>query len=468
MAGRALKSALGGGVVASVGLFALLPALGSAGCRRSADRKGAVPDENAFEAPALSPERPNAPALAFAFAEEGFGLALPGGCRYREKTVRAPLGERKVSFLSLAENESRALLLVEPTNNGARASVQSTQVDQSGAHVVAEAAPLFDLGAPFLAHDGEHFRGLFTSGPSTGRALVLTRAPHANDARPTRELVAQGDSAGVLDFRCRHDTCAILSTRLGTVATHGLSVLVGVKGAPAAAFRRIDLEQLTAGAAEKDNELDHATEEAATGLAIASLEDTKRLDVVTGTRTAVWVHALLGGADGGVEDTIHGPLPTPFGALDTTLVRVGTPSDEPSTSLGRAVSVAHGSRVDGLCAIPRPLAVLVREGLPTIELPISAPLHSAFVRPLSPEPGAAARGARVGGVLVYSAALRCHDDRRRFVTVQLLDETGAPRGPSMVVGEAKGFAIRTDGADLDLVLLREENVVVARLRCDGG
>jgi uncharacterized protein YceK len=453
--------------VCSVGM--VLATLLPLGCRRSSAPRQtpALPAAESFDAPALSPEPARSPPLRFAQAEEGFGVALPTGCRYREPTVRALLERRAVSFFSLSEDGSTELLLVEPTKEGASALVQSTAPERP----LGAPAPLFDLGAPFLAHDGARFRGLFTSGPPDRRALLLTRASAPTDAAPARELLAVGDGAGVFDFRCQHRTCAVLSTRLGQVAARGLSLFVGPGDAPAARYRRIDLERLAPTSADKDNSLDDTANEQATGVAIASVTDEDHVAVVTGTPTAVSVHALVRTDDGGVADTLHGPLDAPFGALDTTLLPAASVDATAPTSFG--LSVTHGARVEGLCAVPRPLGRLVREGLPAIDLPLSAPFHTALLRPLvgrastNEAIGAAAARNPPAAALVYSSALRCHDDRRRFVTVQLLDETGAPHGPSMVVGEARGFAVRSEGRDLDLVLLRAEDIVVAKLTCDG-
>jgi hypothetical protein len=38
----------------------------------------------------------------------------------------------------------------------------------------------------------------------------------------------------------------------------------------------------------------------------------------------------------------------------------------------------------------------------------------------------------------------------------------------MVVAEARGFAIATRGDDLDLVVLRETEIVIAQARCPSG
>ena len=74
-------------------------------------------------------------------------------------------------------------------------------------------------------------------------------------------------------------------------------------------------------------------------------------------------------------------------------------------------------------------------------------------------------GGAPGGIVVYSTPLRCHDDKRRFVTAMLLDGDGAPRGGGMVVAEAQGFAVSTRADELDLVVLRDHEIVVARARC---
>lgn len=418
-----------------------------------------MPDAASFDPPALAPDAAAPAPLPFAVAEEGFGLALPSGCRYREPTVRALRRDRRLSFLSLPDDDARSLLVVEPrSDGGAAAWVQGTTPGSS----LVEQAPLFDLGAPLLAHDGVRFRGLFASGPRDRRGLLLTAAPSQ------REVLAVGDSAAAFDFRCQHGFCAALTTRLGRVASRGASVLVGRADSNAPQYRRIDLEDLT-GQGHPSTE-GAPGDDGPTALTIASVRGLSNLDIVTGTHVDVVVHELAASSttetdrSGGVSDTIHGPLPAAFGALDTTLLHPRSPTrHETSRSSARAVAITHGARVEGLCATPRPLGRIVREGLPPIDLPLSAPLHTALVRPLDVENATAP-----SAVLVYSAALRCHDDRRRFVTVQLLDESGAPRGPSMVVGEATGFAVRADGADVDLALMRADDVAIARLRCDGS
>lgn len=347
--------------------------------------------------------------LVFAPTPVGFGVALPEGCGERAPSVRAPLEGRSVYFIVGDEPAEGAIVIDRvPEPAAVWASFRAPS----------RAAPLFDVEAPRLAFDGVRFRGLYAAGPTDARTVAVTNA-----AEPMPRLLATGDALSVIDFRCREARCVALLPRIGKVASAGISLLTGDASERAWARRDVDL-----GEGERP-------------LGISALGASRR----TSFATALGDDILVRDVD---EATVkpHAPVALPFGVLDTTVLQGD-----------RVVAIGHGARVTDGCATPKPLGTLAREGLPAIPVPLSAPLLHAIVRPLSR-----------GGVLVYSAALRCHDDRRRVVTAQLLDETGAPRGPSMAVAEARGFAISTRGDEIDLVILRETEIVVAQARCPGG
>lgn len=371
------------------------PLVWLAGCKRT-------PPPPALRA-VPAPEKPLAPGkpLVFAPAERGFGVALPEGCTERSPTLRAPLGDRRVYFVA-GDHPAGALVVVD------RGEPAAVTVPYVGA---ANAAPAFDAAAPSIAHDGRHFLGVYGAGPADDRTIVVGDGS-------TRHVLATGDALSPIDFRCRDGVCAVLLPRVGKVASPGATLFSRNAAGQPWVRRDVDL-----------GENERAT-------AIAGLGEGRPTAVVTAIGTDVLVRSIT---DGAVRP--HEPLPVPHGVLDVAV-------------FDRAVAIAHGAKVVGNCAEPKPLATLVREGLPAVSIPVSAPVTNALLRPLGK-----------GGLLVYAAAVRCHDDKHRFVNAQLLDAAGAPVGPSMAIAEARGFAVSTAGDDLDLAVLRESEIVVARARC---
>ncbi|RYE87623.1 MAG: hypothetical protein EOO75_14240 [Myxococcales bacterium] len=134
-------------------------------------------------------------------------------------------------------------------------------------------------------------------------------------------------------------------------------------------------------------------------------------------------------------------LPAPFGALDAIALR-------------RPVVLAHGAKLEGDCAVPRPGLALVREG-ETQVLPLEAPPLALFVRPLG-------RGA----LAAWLVPTHCGDRRRQVAYLARLDEDGSLTAGPMALTDATGLALATGGDQAEVWLRRGERVTWLRLRCD--
>jgi len=346
------------------------------------------------------------PALRFS-PDKTLRAGVPRGCTLLEPPQSAGVGPPAPLFF--APDEPRGELLLALPGEAPKIGV----------------VPL-DGGAPrpLALFDPERPPAL----AAAGRGWLQYRgAPEGNQTQLLREggqpeVALEGEGLEAVDLRCRGDHCAALSTRAMRVAAAGATILVGRGGEPVQRWQRSDVGAEGA-SPERPFVVAAVGEGKATGTTI-STEGVRFFETQ------------------GPETRPAGFVAAPFGALDAIVLK-------------KPVVIAHGARLSGDCAVPRPLLWLAREGLPPQEIQVDAPPLSLFARPLT-------RGAFVA----WLVPTHCGDRLRRIAYVALLDDEGALRSGPMAVTEATGLALATRGDQAELWLRRENRVAWLKLRCE--
>jgi hypothetical protein len=70
-----------------------------------------------------------------------------------------------------------------------------------------------------------------------------------------------------------------------------------------------------------------------------------------------------------------------------------------------------------------------------------------------------------GFVVAWLAPVSCRHDGQSIVRAFLVDEKGVPSSSTMAVADADGFALSTDGDEVDVWLSRRGELVWVRAAC---
>jgi hypothetical protein len=381
------------------------------------------------QAPALAPSPPALPApLSFIDGKNALGVGLPRGCSLRGPVRRASAHGSGTMFFA-ADGQLGELVLVESAGRAAaRPADAGDMALKAGALSLQEgAAPRhlahFDpLAPPSLAFASGAWMALY---PRPGLGTMSRAVLWREGGSP--EVLAEGDALSTAELRCHDQTCAALLSRELRAAAPGATLVVGDAGRPGSTWARADF---VPDGTSADRPFVVARVGRRDGAAPAEVTAT------TTDRESVQFFTM----NGGTIDALA-RLPTPFGPLDALL-------------LARPVAFAHGAQLQGQCAVPRPALSVVRQGLPTAEIGLDAPVMSLFARPLAS-----------GAVVAWLTPASCGDERRKVVYAMLTDDDGTPRSSPMAVSDAQGFALTTRGAEADLWLLRGPDILWIRARC---
>lgn len=401
-------------------LAALALALGCARCTSRKSEHGA-PDAGPAPAPTIPALLPAPKPWTFVRLRVDAEIALPERCRSRAPTARARVGEL-TRFV--AEPRTLGALVVADATAGdppRLAGVAALTLDPEGVTRDPVRLPWFEPAVlPRLARAGSRWIAALDQAEAAHAARVLLwRGGEV-------ETVGEGDGFEAVDLACTSSPparCALLTTRALKVAAPGATVWIGSPDEPAAQWKPTEIVPTSA-----DGD--------ARPLGVAALDETHAAAAVV-EKGDVVLHAA-----GEPAPREIARLPAPHGALD-------------ALALPAPVVMAYPSKVDdeGCARDGQPGIRFVRAGAPPVDFPLPGP----------PIRGALRRLAH-GAIAAWVTPLGCRG-ARTVVYALLFDESGAPVGSPIPVGDADGFAIAAQGDDVDLWLQDETKVTWVRAGC---
>lgn len=267
---------------------------------------------------------------------------------------------------------------------------------------------------------------------SRGRWLALI--PQADSFSPTVRLwlwrestpvaaLAEGDRLTAIDARCEGDSCGLLTSRVGAVATGGASLWTGAWSDPVDRWTRTDL---AGGIVPAD----------ARGVSIPRFAGPRDLTVAFDSAAGV-VFARVGPS--AVEAA--GKVGKDDGLLDVAMTAT-TPI---------ALSMRGRADAEG-CA-------------PSAAIVVRAPDREPIVLPLTALPLAGyARAVGAGLLVAWLQPVDCKTDRR-VVNAIAFDGSGVPAGSMVSVADADGFAMAGSGENVRMWLRSPAGVTQLEARC---
>jgi hypothetical protein len=338
-------------------------------------------------------------------------IGLPQGCALAGSVRQSSLPSGAVRFSAPANGSA---LVVAVDENGDDSAERAGVVDDHG-HVGAT-FPWNGLSAP----------PLMARAPA---GVIAVRSDDAGDGKrravlwtpPGRELLlVEGDRLDVVDSACDGSVCAVLTSFASASAGPGATLIYGDPGAPAAAWKRVDLPG-------EDREF--------VPFSIAGFKNGAALVALSGKGAlAVWRVA-----DG--QRTRVATIETPLGAYEVLA------GDVP-------IAVAPGENIDKECKKDGFMVKLLRPDGATHEVDGHVPPETAIVRELD------------GGFIVgWLSPTRCRTTSRQTIRAFLVGRDGTPRSSTMAVTEAEGFALSTHGENLDLWLAAAGELTWVKATC---
>jgi hypothetical protein len=418
--------------LAGIALVALAP-LSSCTCKSKSTVDAGPP------APLLPTERlPFPEPWTFTPMRGQIDVAAPIGCRARGAILRATVPP---SMRFITDRSTLGALLVGDATGDPPRLINAGLMTLNDKEPSKPAyVPWPDAAsAPRFAREGDHWLAALTRpGEASLSAVAAWREGQLGS-------LGEGDGFDAVDLACGATACALLTTRIAKVASHGATVWTFDKGAPFTAWRahEIALGELDAGASDGGD-----AEEGAHPLGLASAPDGDQVIATLVDKSDVlFVRVPLGDGAPAVVARVpasHGAidalaLPSPAGVVPIALT-YGSPLDDDGCAKATLPGGNAGVRVERAGG----------EGA-LIRLPV--PPLGGFVRKLGK-----------GALVTYIAELTCNKPRR-VVTGVVLDERGAPVGDPIPIGDATSYAVATDGANADLYLQEGDTVTWMRLSC---
>lgn len=230
----------------------------------------------------------------------------------------------------------------------------------------------------------------------------------------------EGDQLEVVDAVCRGSTCAVLTTFAAKSAGPGATLMMGDPLAAASTWKRIDLP---------------AGDEEWAPFSILDFE-AGAVVVALSARDKIGIWRVEAG------QTAHvGTIEAPLGVYDVAL------GESP-------VAIAPGESIDTECAKDGFVVKLLGANGKALDIDAQVPPETVVVRRID------------GGFIVgWLGPTRCRTRNRQTARAFLLGRDGAPKSSTMAMTEADGFAISTHGADVDLWLARQGELVWAKGTC---
>lgn len=232
------------------------------------------------------------------------------------------------------------------------------------------------------------------------------------------QRLVEGDRLEVVDAACAASQCAVLSSFAARSAGPGATVMVG--NATEASWKRIDLP---------GGDDDWAP------FSIAHIDDAS-VTVALSAHDKIAVWRVANGRPANVAT-----IDTPLGAYDVVLGQ-------------SPIVIAPGESIDEECSKDGFTVKLLGPNGKAVAIDGHVPPETVVVRRLE------------GGFIVgWLSPTRCRMRSRQTARAFLLGHDGAPKSSTMAITEADGFAISTHGAELDLWLARQGELVWAKGTC---
>jgi hypothetical protein len=384
------------------------------------------------EAPEAVVPLPPARAWAFQAVRGRPEVAAPSGCRLRAPVLQAPV-RSTTGFV--AEPGSLATLVIADTSEDGAQLLASGAMRFDAAGAVAGQAPVpwFSPDAvPRLGRtEGGRWLGTIAERDDAGAWRALLWRDGAV------EPIGSGDRFEAVDLWCDAGLCALLTSRLGRVAMPGAEVRIGAATAPLADWttvaiepQRVDSDAHPLGIVRSSRPAGGEAPRDGSALRVALIE---RGECV-----------LFAIEQDRARET--GRIPAPDGVLDI----VGIPE---ATAMLHAAPVGDDGCWDG--SVSAVAKVRFAQAGRQTEIAMQAPPVRGALRLL-------ARGA----LATWMMPLGCGAARKVVYAVKL-DGAGQPIGKVIPVGDAKRYAVASEGDDVDLWLQHPDAVTWMRLHCDG-
>jgi hypothetical protein len=409
------------------------------GCRCGQVAPSSPPDAAAelpFEAPTAAHPPPSS--WAIERVARRLPISVPPGCRASGPLARAAVSPR-ARFVAVP-GALGALVVGELGLARPDAGDDEPEPELSRAGLVRFGAglePRPPLALPWLrAESLPRFAHLEVPAPEGEWLAAVDRAvdERRGEVALWRERgpavrLAVGAGFEALDLRCSERggvaSCLVLTTRLGEVERPGADVF---RGPPSGPFTRVELPTSSVDGGAKPHRLVDVppgaspvvTQEERGELVWHELpergapRELARVPVAGGVLAAAWV--------GGPLAVLHADPLTPAGCA--------------------AVPVGSPTRI-----------TLVRPGKPSQALSVSAPPERVLVL------------AVPGGARLFSFGRTGCEAERRVLSAYELDAEGALVGHGVPVGDATHFAATHRGAEVELWLQQEGDVLLSRLSC---
>ncbi|MDI1481136.1 hypothetical protein [Polyangium sp. y55x31] len=357
------------------------------------------------------------------------GIALPEGCQMRAPLVRAKVA---ASTRFVAAPRATGVLVVadadEKETPPRLVGVAGLVLDAEGESKGATPLPWLDAEAmPRLARTdaGAWLAAYSEQGEDKLSRVFVHQGDHATP-------LGEGDRFDALDLACGASRCALLTTRLGNVATAGAELWIGAPNEPASSWKRTELVPDTPESDARPSclariEAPAGSDAGAGGSVVAAL--------LEGQELVFWE-----ASDGGAPRSI-GRVPAPFGIVDATVA-------------AGPIALVYGASIDEEgCAKEGGKLRFERVGKEAAEVRAHAPPISGALRPLE-------RGV----LATYLAPLGCGVARKVAYAV-VLDAEGTPISTPMPVADATSFAVAARGADVDMWIQMGDEVSWVRATC---
>jgi len=349
------------------------------------------------------------------------GVALPSGCRERAPLVRAKVAASTRFVASPTALGTLVVADADPAESPPRLlGVAAMTLSAEGASTGPVALPWLDAAAmPRLSRTSAGTWLAAYDEPGEGR-LSRVLVYRGEEAWP----MGEGDRFDAVDLACGASACALLTTRLGTVATAGAELFVGSPDEPVSSWKRTEIAPAAAESDARPSCI--ARVESASGVVATLLE---------GGELVFWE------ANAGAEAREMGRMPAPFGMLDAIVTN-------------QPIALVYGSAVDDEgCA---------QEGG---KLRFERPQKGAIeIRSHAPPTSGALRALTRGVLATYLAPMGC-DAPRKVVYAVVLDAEGAPISAPMPVADATSYAVAARGEEVDLWIQEGDEVTWVRASC---
>ncbi|HPB99918.1 MAG TPA: hypothetical protein PKW66_28615, partial [Polyangiaceae bacterium] len=319
-------------------------------------------------------------------------VALPAGCEF----VGPPLRHRRSTtnlffFASPGELHTLAMAQGDPNPDSVTESRGLVTLSDKGAGAVRDVPWLHLTDPPLMTSSSQGWLALLVESDGLGLATRLWLWREAG----AMELVAEGDRLQPIDAQCNQNGCALLTTRVGQVATRGATAWLGQPMAPMATWLRLEIPPDAV--ADASVPLGLVSWDASSHSALIAFEDSDRISFLRVTDTKV---------------ERQGSIERDYGIVDYLPMRDGP-----------MVVTTWGEPDDIGCVPGGAFVQFTTLGKQAHRLRVAMLPSSGYARALEH-----------GALITWSAPMQCNLPNRKVVYAVLLHADGAPASSIMAVG----------------------------------